>query len=63
MLKLAFTPEISEVTAFWLWCFGIFNLIIVGKQHRFELPVLLIVSLFLLAISKGVKVLYTALLG
>lgn len=63
MLNLAFAPEISEVTAFWLRCFRILNLIIVSKQHRFELPVLLIVSLFLLAISKGLKVLHTALLG
>jgi hypothetical protein len=31
MLNLAFAPELSEVAAFWLWRFGIFDLIIVSK--------------------------------
>ena len=59
MVMLAIAPEISLVTGFWLGCFWIFYLIIICKQHRFKLPVLLIISLFLLAISKGIKVLHT----
>ncbi len=62
MKKMAIASEIGEITGFWLGSFGIFNLIIVRKQHWFELPVLLLVSLSLLPISKSIKVLHTTLL-